>query len=82
MAITIKSSATSDEMVVDPISKSARITTYNSSGDEIFPRPTGVYGLAFNMGRLSAVAVTDDCIWSMYNSGTKTVRILGIILNK
>ena len=42
MAI-IKSGATADLMTVDPTSKAARVTLYDSLGTELYPAPTGCY---------------------------------------
>lgn len=81
MAI-IQSGATADLMTVDPTSKAARVTLYNSSGVEIRQPPSGSYMAPINVRQTSAAAA-NVVVWNMRNpaGSAKTVYIRKISLS-
>ena len=78
MAI-ITSGASADTLTIDPISKAARTTLYDSSGNEIYRYPTGSYSLDFVLGRFTA-AMTGGSVFAMRNGATRTIYIRKINL--
>lgn len=73
MAI-IKSGATSDNMTVDPISKAARITLYDSAGRELSIQNKQTFVIASTF--TPAATPTDLVI--IEGSATKTIRIISM----
>ena len=52
----IQSGASADLLTVDPTSKAARVTLYDSTGREIMPKATGAYCLGFQVRHTTAAA--------------------------
>jgi len=52
----IQSGATSDLLTIDPTSKAARVTLYDSTGRELFPKQTGSYMARIETRHTSAAA--------------------------
>lgn len=71
---TIVSGASSDVLTIDPTSKAARATLYNSAGTELIVAPTGSYGTNISV-RQTGTTAANAVVWSMRNGGTKTVQI-------
>src|SRR3990167_1796754 len=79
MAI-IKSGATTDELTVDPTSKAARVTLYDSSGNELQKPPAGGYLLPIRVRQTAATA--SGTVWSMRAlTAGKKVYVRRIVVN-
>lgn len=79
MAI-IQSGASADLLTVDPASKGARVTLYDSAGNELAKEPSGgIYHLPVGLKLASAVAA-GSAIWAMRNGGSKTIYLTEINL--
>jgi hypothetical protein len=77
----IQSGATSDLLTVDPTSKAARATLYDSAGNELIAIPTEGSFLAQILLRQSATTAADSIVWSLFNTNaTKKVRIRSLRL--
>lgn len=72
----IKSGATSDQLTVDPTSKAARVTLYDSAGREI--SLGGKQTFAISSTFTPAATPTDLVI--IEGSATKTVRIISMVI--
>lgn len=73
MAI-IKSGATSDLLTIDPTSKAARVTLYDSAGRETSLQSKPTYAAASTF----APAVTATDMITIHGSASKTVRVISI----
>lgn len=71
----IKSGATADELTIDPTSKAARITLYDSAGNELHKEPNGSYLLRIPNARLTAAIAANSAIWTVRNGSSRTMRI-------
>ena len=80
MSATIKSGASADLLSIDAQSKAARVTLYNSVGEEIGVRPDGSYMLPINIVQ-SAATVVNSTVWALRNGGSKAVYIRRVLLN-
>lgn len=77
----IQSGATSDLMTVDPTSKAARVTQYDTSGNTVFyAAPVGAYLLPIQVRQTAATSAAST-IWAMRNSTTISVYIKKIVVN-
>lgn len=75
----IQSGATTDLLTVDPTSKAARVTLYDSSGNELILLPTEGSFLSNILLRQSATTAADSLVWSLFNtSSTVKMRIRSI----
>jgi len=72
----ITSGATSDQLTVDPRSKAARVTMYDSSGREVTPQSRIMY---LASGTFTPAATPTDLI-KITGSGTKTIRVISMKL--
>jgi hypothetical protein len=72
----IKSGATADLLTIDPVSKAARVTIYDSAGREISSQSKATYAAA---NTLTPVATATDII-QITGSASKTVRVIAIYL--
>ncbi len=70
----IKSGATSDQLTIDPTSKAARFTPYDSAGREISTQGKIAYAAS---GQFTPAATPNDLL-TIFGSATKTVRVLSI----
>lgn len=70
----IKSGATSDQLTVDPTSKAARITVYDSSGREVSAQSKATYAAS---GTFTPAATPTDLL-NIIGSNTKTIRVISI----
>jgi hypothetical protein len=73
---SIKSGATSDQLTVDPTSKAARITLYNSAGVEMTSNGKATFAAA---NTFTPVATPTDLV-TIYGSATKIVKVLAFII--
>lgn len=71
MAVQVFSGASSDILTIDPTSKAARVTLYDSNGNESNKPPTGCYMANVNI-RQTAATIAGTTVWAMLNSGTLT----------
>lgn len=67
MAIEVKSGATSDILTVDPTSKAARVTLYNTDGSPIIPAGDPPTYMATTAGMTLATLAANSCILSIDN---------------
>jgi hypothetical protein len=72
----IKSGATSDQLTVDPTSKAARVTLYDSAGREVSYQGKQTFAIA--SGFTPAATPTDLVI--LEGSATKTIRIVSFVI--
>lgn len=78
---TIQSGATSDLLTIDPTSKAARATLYDSSGNELVVKPTEGSFVAQVLLRQSAATAANSLVWSLFNTNaTKKLRVRSIRL--
>lgn len=76
----IQSGATADELTIDPTSKAARTTLYDSDGTELVRVPTGSYTAPLaNLGRFSGALAAGNPFWALRNGATKTLYIRRIL---
>jgi hypothetical protein len=75
MAI-IKSGASTDNLTIDPTSKAARVTPYDSTGRELSPGIRQTFSVS---GTFTPAATPTD-ILRITGSASKTVRVLSIFL--
>lgn len=75
MAI-IKSGATSDLLTIDPTSKAARVTTYDSAGRELSVQSKATYAAAATF----TPAATPTDIITIHGSATKNVRVISLFV--
>ncbi len=73
MAI-IKSGATADLLTIDPTSKAARVTIYDTTGREVSPQSKATYAAA---ATFTPPATPSDLI-TISGSATKNVRVMSI----
>ena len=74
MAI-IKSGATSDTLTIDPTSKAARVTLYDSRGNSLGQKASYAASTA-----IKGTVLTGTGVWfAIYGSATKTVRVQRIL---
>src|SRR5262245_37109795 len=73
MAI-IRSGATTDTLTIDPNSKAARVTAYQSNGVERDALPLGSYMLPINV-RHTGAAAPPVVVWFMRNTGSAVAYI-------
>lgn len=73
----IKSSASTDELIVDPISKALRCTAYNPDGTVQYPAIRASY-LAYSGAFTPAATPTD--IFSISGSATKLIKVFRVHL--
>ena len=76
MAINLSSGASSDVLTIDPTSKAARVTLYDTSGNILNQKAT--YRAA-TTALFAAVAGTAP-FFALYGSGTKTVRVQRVLI--
>jgi hypothetical protein len=76
MAIAVVSGASTDQLTVDPTSKAARVTLYDSAGREVSAQVKKTY-MASNT--FTPVATPTDLV-IIEGSATKTVRILAFYI--
>ena len=76
---TIKSSATSDSLVIDPTSKAARVTLYDSAGRELSLQKRATY-VATKVPTSTTAAAAAVVIANLIGSASKTVRVHKIIV--
>lgn len=76
----IQSGASTDEMSVDPTSKAARVTLYDSLGREINPQKNNKYFLPILID-VTAIQAANSYIWMMRNDVTKKITFNNITLN-
>ena len=74
----IQSGATSDLLTVDPTSKAARVTLYDSTGREITPKATGAYSLGFQV-RHTGGAVSGVTVLNMRGPPSLTAYVKRIV---
>lgn len=70
MAI-IQSGAGTDTLTIDPTSKAARVTLYNSLGEEVGEPALGRYIAPINIVQTAATA-SGSCVWAIRNAATTT----------
>lgn len=76
----IQSGATADLLTIDPTSKAARVTPYDSSANEYSPFPSpGAYALPVNV-RQTAATAANSTVWTMRNGATKKMFFRRILL--
>lgn len=75
----IQSGVTADLLTIDPTSKAARVTPYDSSANEYSPFPTGAYALPVNI-RQTAATVANSTVWTMRNGASKKMFLRRILL--
>jgi len=72
----IKSGATTDQLTIDPTSKAARITPYDSSGSLCLRQQSYVAAIT-----ATASAAGTGVFWNLKGSATKTVKVYRIRVN-
>jgi hypothetical protein len=75
----IQSGVTADLLTIDPTSKAARVTPYDSSANEQAPFPTGAYSLPVNI-RQTAASAANSTVWTMRNGASKKMFFRRILL--
>lgn len=70
----IESGATSDILTIDPTSKAARVTLYDSLGRELIPVPTGEY-MSYIETRHTGAAAAGSTIWNFRGPPTSKAYI-------
>lgn len=73
----IKSGASSDKLTVDPTSKAARTSPYDTRGNYYGPKAT--YGASLTAK--TAVATGTGTIVAVYGSATKTIRVQRVLIS-
>ena len=73
----IKSGATADLLTIDPTSKAARVTLYDSAGREVSFQSKQTYSAT---GTFTPPATPQDLV-TIYGSASKTVRVLSFVIN-
>jgi len=76
----IKSGDSPDLLKIDPTSKAARVTEYDSAGQELYKTPGGSYLIPISMGRQTAAIAAGSYIWAFRNGAAKTIRLRRIVL--
>jgi len=71
----IKSGATSDLLTIDPTSKAARTSLYDSSGLELSGPPYGSYMAQIDLRPGAIVAGASVALWSMRNLSSRTAYL-------
>lgn len=79
MSATIKSGASTDELSIDPASKAARVTIYDSLGNEVKASSADRFFLPISLP-VFAVLAANSYVWAMRNGGTKTINIDKVLL--
>ncbi len=79
MSTKIVSGASADLLTVDPTSKAARVTLYDTAGNAIDAPPTGSYMVPINIRQTAATAAAAT-VFAMRNSTGKTCYIRRIYL--
>lgn len=72
----IKSGATADLLTIDPISKAARVTLYDTTGRETSPQSKATYAAA---STFTPAATPTDMI-TIHGSATKNVRVVSVFV--
>jgi len=81
MSVQVVSGVDATLLTVDPTSKAARATLYDSAGNELRPIPTAAYLLAIINGRQTVVATAAGTFFAMRNNTSgRTIFIRRIIL--
>jgi hypothetical protein len=75
MAI-IKSGDSTDQLTIDPVSKAARVTIYDTTGRELSLQSKATYAAA---GTFTPVATPTDLI-TIHGSATKNVRVVSVFV--
>lgn len=73
---TIRSSTTTDELIIDPTSKAARVTPYDTAGNKLLGLATFVAAVA----PTATTAGTAGVVFNIIGSATKTIRVYRIAL--
>lgn len=77
----IESGASADQLTVDPTSKAARNSLYDSAGNLVTYAPTGAYVLPINIRQTAATAAAAT-VWAMrYVTGALVVKLKKIRLS-
>lgn len=79
MSTEIKSGASADKLTIDPVSKAARVTLYDSLGVEQGEVGELVFYLPIYI-RQTAITVAGSIVWMMRNGATKTIEIKKLML--
>lgn len=79
MAI-IQSGSTADQLTVDPTSKAARVTIYNSDGSTYFHEFLSEQYLSVNIPRFTGALAAGTMLFSMRNSTTRRLKIVRTVL--
>lgn len=74
----IKSGATSDQLTIDATSKAARVTLYDSRGNNMGQLPT--YAAATD-GTVAAAASATAPFFVLYGSASKTIRLMRLMIS-
>lgn len=73
----IKSGASSDQLTIDPTSKAARSTPYDSAAREVSPQSKATFSAS---GTFTPAAAATDMV-TIYGSASKTVRVIAFIIS-
>lgn len=77
----IQSGASSDLLTIDPTSKAARVTPYDSLANEHAPFPSpGAYALPINIDQTAATAA-NSTVWAMRNGASNKIFLRRLLLN-
>lgn len=76
----IKSGASTDELVVDPTSKAARVTLYDKYGNEVNSNKPNKFYLPVTLD-VTGNQAANSYIWAMRNGATKKITIEDILLS-
>lgn len=79
MSVSVRSSTSSNEWIVDKTSNAARVSLYASDGTDINAPPTASYFGRVEV-RTNAIAA-NNTIWAMRNGAVKTVYVRSIFIN-
>lgn len=79
MAI-IQSGATADLLTVDPTSKAARVTLYNTDGSLVNHEFLTEYYLSVNIPRFTSALAANSAIFSIRNGATRRLKLVKMVL--
>jgi hypothetical protein len=81
MSIIVQSGATSDLLTIDATSKAARVTGYDSAGNELIKPPTASYLMAVPVGRDTAARTAAGAFFAIRNNTSgRTIYIRRIVM--
>jgi len=80
MSVKIISGVDSTLLTIDPTSKAARVTLYDSAGNELLPIPTAAYLIGISPTRQTVIDTAGGTFWAMRNNTSGRVIYIRRIL--